>query len=158
MAILSYDLSDKNTTMVYTSVVSGPIVISGFGKDDILEIEAPEIADSDVGADGTRFSWIKPSVVKGQINLIGTSAAMVGLTNMMNTLYELGTTNPGSLIVTGGALWSFSYTNVVWTTGFGGFNLKQHVQDYKWKFVADLPDSTQLSSLISIASGIGGLI
>lgn len=150
-----YDLSDKNTVIAFNPIVGVPFLLSGFAEKEIIEFDNIELANAFVGADGTMAAYTMPAIVTGRVKLLATVPAVNDLINFTLLQNQIGFIIPGGVIISTGAL-TISYKNFVWTSGFPGYTLKEFNQSLTWGFKAELPDTTNISSAISIIEGLLG--
>jgi hypothetical protein len=160
---LALQSTAKNSILLFSCplILPTPVIIQATGIEDMLSLEDVEGAVMEIGTDGTITSHVKPSggMVNGTLTLQPLSTALSSIIQVMQRQYQDGVIYYGSLSVTNpSGVWQVAYENVVITTQFKGFELAEKVKDVPIKFSAQVPDSTILGDVISVAAGAFNLL
>lgn len=124
----------------------------GNAIDGIIESSVEENVEYLPTATGDISAALMAVVVTGKIHLHPASPAMNALQGVTvkqrqaPIVFIPGTINVKS--PSGG--WSYSFSNVIITSPFVGFDVRKTVGDYTYTFKASLPDTTSLSALTAL--------
>lgn len=153
--------SAKNSVISYYCplLMAVPVIITGTGIEDMVSIDDVESAVMEVGTDGTLSAHVKPAMVKFKLMLQPLSSALNAMIAVQQTQYQSGVIFPGAFITSNpSGLWEVSYQNVIITSYFKGFELAEKVKDVPVSFAAQIPTTTIIGDLVSIAAAITGVI
>lgn len=127
---------------------------SGSGINSLMEIDTNSIIEYDRTVTGDVSAALLPTKVMGKIHLHPQSPALSQIINVINGYNKFGVLTPGTITVSSDAGgFSYVFTNVVFSTPFGGYNINKTLDDYTFNFEAIPPDLTSLSTLINAAGG-----
>ena len=153
----------QDAIITYTNpLLTLPVIISGSGIEDRINIDDIEDIVTEIGTDNTMSAHYKAVLIKGKLTLQPLSLALLSIRKVLEKQGILKVVIPGTLTVASpSGLWQYTLNNVVFTTKFKGFELGDKVKDVVIAFNAKAVDATVLGGILSSAlnlGGVGGLV
>lgn len=157
--LLNATASDVVIT-VTTALNSIPTLLSqGFGINEVIQMDDVEDMDTDMTIDGTMIVWRRPRKIIGKITLQAKTPGTDSLIELLQVQKDLNAPNPATLTVFSKSnFYTATFNNVIFTTKFKGYDYGEYLQPVVFTFHAAELNQKILSSALSLASGVAGLL
>jgi len=158
---LALNASASDVVMFITTPLSPfPTSLTGaFGVDEVIELDDVEDRETDMTIDGTMINWKRPRKIIGRITLQGNASSTLSLINFIDEQNKKIVPEYATLIVVSPSnIYTGTYNDVIFTTKFKGFEYVGQLKPIVFTFHASSINKTALASVVSIASGVAGLL
>lgn len=157
--LLNATASDVIITVKTVLNLVPTILSQGFGVNEVIQIDDVEDMDTDMTTDGTMIAWKRPRKIIGKITLQGNATGTKSLIDLIKVQKVVGAANPATLTVSSPSnLYTGTFSNVIFTTKFKGFEFGEYLQPVVFTFHASEVNETILGSVLGLASGVAGLL
>lgn len=154
-----YDNSGKTAVLTYTRLGGAPVIISAAAEGKWINIDDAEGLDMRVGADGTPFTFLKPTIVTGSLFFQPYSPPLVNVFfDVMKEQYNTAPIQGTLSIATANGLSIVTFNEFYIKSVFPGYSINERIEDVTLKFSSTIPDSTVLGDLLSIGVATLGVI
>jgi hypothetical protein len=145
---------------ITTPLSSVPTILAeGFGENEILEIDDVEDLEVAMTMDGSIVTSYKPKPIVGKITLQANATGKLKLKEIVDKQKLIRAGYPVTINVTSPSnLYNSTYTNAFFTTKYKGGEFADKFRQVTFTFSAAQVDETALGSVLSLASGIAGIL
>ena len=154
-----FDLSSKNTVIIYKSVKAGKIIpISGFGAGSMITFDTVDAISSEAGADGIIAKWVSPGGgnITGTLNLRGTCPALFDILTVISDQFNAGFvyTDGVLTIATPSGAYIATLNNFTFDSQAIPISIGEKIEDYTIKVSFSPPNQLSLAGSLAVISAV----